>query len=503
MFDTAPTSTTHTHRRPSGARPVPATTSDPTVAARHRLAEAGDDWTEAKRRYSGSPAGKEAMWSLVRFRKWYVDAKLLELRFRFPGLRIRSVGSVTLTSDYDITVSGPGDVDAVEWFNDTFRREWGKESATVFDTNLYVKDFMPERSNFALPPIDTRGPDAPWWGASHRPRPWTHDAATGTWQPSGKPRIDPEGTDTPIAQPNSEPGRTEAEFDQDVAALTKQRTYMSQEEWDAYATDLVRRTDPAQRAAVVTRYRMADSVHARAVTDLAAQLAEETGGAPRGLTGRQLIDFHEHHQPDAVVRARNKLYVRTARQVRATQAAHALTPTDALAVLAKQQTSYSLCHAMEAYHSEGAVRHVVGGQAGSGISVTAAQYLQSFNEQLGDFLKDLLHHPESGEAFYQSAKYLMRLVDAAQRAVAATGATLRDEDLALLEQLSELGHDDYVLLRMRKNKDRFDGMPVADKSATATYAYQYALGIADKDELRRRVLALAAEINARVRGRLG
>ncbi|MET9418933.1 hypothetical protein ABZY03_33040 [Streptomyces klenkii] len=450
------------------------------------MAAVGHDWAAAKHTYSATATGKEIMWSLVRFRKWYVDAKLLELRYRYPNLRIRSVGSVTLTSDYDITVSGPGDVDAVEWFNNTFRREWGKESATVFDTNLYVKDFMPERSNFALTLHDPRGPDAPWWNAEHHPRSWKPSDTTGTWEAVGKPRIDPAGKDTEITQPTADTNRALADFDQDVAALTKQRKYMTQPQWDAYVTDIVAQAASRTRGTTATRYRAADSIHTRAVTDLAQQLAKETTAPLDGRTEQEIIDSFEHTEPDTVVRARNKLYIKLARQVRATQSAYNNDPTDENALLAKQQISYSLCHAMEAYHSEGAVRHVVGGQSGSGITVTPAHYLQSFNEQLGDFLKDLTHYADSGEAFFQSAKYLMRMVDAAQQAIRTTGVRLGDEGTALLEQLSELGHDDYVLLRIRKNRDRFDGMPTTEKSRAAVGEYRYALGVEDKDQLRQR-----------------
>ncbi|MEC4017962.1 hypothetical protein [Streptomyces sp. H27-D2] len=473
----------------------------PTVAARQYLAAVGDDWSAAKLEYYGSPEAKEIMWSLVHFRKWYVDAKLLELRATFSPLRIRSVGSVTLTSDYDITVSGPEDVAAVEWFNDTFRRDWGKESATVFDTNLYVKDFMPERSNFGLPAY-TGSTDAPGgrrWGSADRPRTWRREAGAGEWDPATKPRLRPEPEDTEIGRPAGVQGRAAVEFDQDVAALTKQRKYMTQDEWDGYLRDLVRRMTPGKRGTATIRYRMADGVHTRAVADLAAQVAQESGSGRLRCSDQEFLDSFEHSAPDVVVRARNKVYTRLARQVRATQAAYAGSPTDELAVLAREQTSYALWHAMEAYHSEGAVRHVVGGQAGSGISVSAAQYLQSFNEQLGDLLKDMTHYQESGEAFYQSSKYLMRMADAAKRALDASNTCLGDEDLALLEQLHELGHDEHVLIRMRKNKDRFDGMPVAEKSRIATGEYGHALAIRDKDALRRRVLELGAEINARVR----
>jgi hypothetical protein len=119
-----------------------------------------------------------------------------------------------------------------------------------------------------------------------------------------------------------------------------------------------------------------------------------------------------------------------------------------LSDLARQQ-ALTMFYANEAYQSGGPFKHVVwAGQAvetdvkaevnkaGAGTfealpeseqkrlvsvertkrraALTEDESLQSFNEQLGDFLKDLAHYgdKEPGKAIIQSSKYLERLIDA-------------------------------------------------------------------------------------------
>ncbi|WP_144054059.1 hypothetical protein [Baaleninema simplex] len=58
-----------------------------------------------------------------------------------------AAGSTEFTSDYDITASAPAGFEAleiyvVELFNELFRQQWGLESGTVFDTNVYTSGHM-------------------------------------------------------------------------------------------------------------------------------------------------------------------------------------------------------------------------------------------------------------------------------------------------------------------------------------------------------------------------
>jgi len=89
------------------------------------------------------------------FRKEFVDALLeniiIDLNCQY-NCKAESVGSNTLFSDYDLTVTGPLSAEIVDIFNKEFRRIFGKESAIVFDTNVYGASFMEELNlgNFSV-----------------------------------------------------------------------------------------------------------------------------------------------------------------------------------------------------------------------------------------------------------------------------------------------------------------------------------------------------------------
>lgn len=508
------------HRTSSSQRPSPAPSGAPGRMAdgpvgwtsfehaRHLLQDADNDWVTAKDMYGGSGGSPDRMRRLFHSRKVLIDSMLLRLRARYPHLRIRSVGSNNLTSDYDITVSGAGAAAAVALFHAEFRAEWGKESATVFDVNLYVKDFMPERGNFAFPYVP--GTERLRWQETEllvgggrealRPRRWT-PRADGGWEGVGARTLSSEAPDPHgIVAPGGAAAREVAEADQDVAALSKLRKYLTAEQWQAYVERLSGLL-PAPAAAVArARHDTADAVHCRAVRELAGRLRTETGQVRPATHDEAYIEELEHSSPDTVIRARNLIYAEHAARLGEAQQQFAEHPSDDLALRIRRDTSYSLWYAMEAYHSQGAVLDVVGKQAGSAVSVTGAHYLQSFNEQLGDLLKDLRHYTDAGEAFYRSAKYLQRMTAAARRVLETSGSGLADADLALLTQLEEIGSADGTLLALRGGKEEYDPTSAADRSDIAAGVYGRTLAVDDQEGLRRCVLELAARVNAALRG---
>ncbi|HEY9867011.1 MAG TPA: hypothetical protein V6D21_22750, partial [Candidatus Obscuribacterales bacterium] len=104
-------------------------------------------WDKVKEKFSRN---QQTMWKLFDFRQWYVDSLISILRDTYPGLIAKSVGSADPTSDYDITISTPGsgkDVEAIKWFNAQVRKEFGVEPGTIFDTNLYAKDYLKVEEN--------------------------------------------------------------------------------------------------------------------------------------------------------------------------------------------------------------------------------------------------------------------------------------------------------------------------------------------------------------------
>lgn len=99
--------------------------------------------------------GKELLWENILkhknetilafslFRKVMVDT-LIKYSAKESGCidcYAKSVGSVTLKSDYDITIFGSKSWLIIEIFNKTFRALFGRESGETFDTNLYGTPF--------------------------------------------------------------------------------------------------------------------------------------------------------------------------------------------------------------------------------------------------------------------------------------------------------------------------------------------------------------------------
>ncbi|MFJ8314275.1 MULTISPECIES: hypothetical protein [unclassified Streptomyces] len=204
-----------------------------------------------------------------------------------------------------------------------------------------------------------------------------------------------------------------------------------------------------------------------------------------GVDDEAYVEELEPARPDAVIRARNLIYAEHAARLSEAQAAYDADPSDELALAIRRDTSYSLWHAMEAYHSQGSVLDVVGKQAKSTVTITSAHYLQSFNEQLGDLLKDLRHYTEAGEAFYRSAKYLQRMTQAVRQALEKSAAGLRDAELALLTKLEEISAADGTLLGIRSSKEKYAAASATDKSDMATGIY-------------RKILNISAQVNAAV-----
>jgi hypothetical protein len=74
------------------------------------------------------------------FRKLIVTylLNIIIKEFNYKNCLFQSVGSTTLTSDYDVSVHGENKETVVVYFNDIFSSIFGAESGDVFDTNLYA-----------------------------------------------------------------------------------------------------------------------------------------------------------------------------------------------------------------------------------------------------------------------------------------------------------------------------------------------------------------------------
>lgn len=469
-------------------------------------------WDKVKQQFG---TDEKTMWQLFDFRQWYVDSLIGVLRNTYPGLIAKSVGSQDPTSDYDITISTPGsgnDVEAIKWFNAQVRKEFGVEPGTVFDTNLYAKDYLKVEEN-----ID--------------------DKAKAEQK-----------SDRDLDQPNRGFSKI-GSLSQDVAALVKQRRYMKRVEWDNYVDTVVRNIpDPKQQKLIRHQYEEANKIYQVAAYELLGNVKKGmTPGEKKGvekhtklggeeeevlkkirdpkvqeMIRKQLLGTEElqaitHENSDLVLKKSNELYLDRMAKVRQIQetirklGTGEPTKVEALKAQIQQILGEACFYAAEAYHSEGAVKHIVAGIQGSKNpaektaimnSLKPEHFLQSFNEQLGDFLKDLSHYANApdGKIFYRSSKYLYRLFLAV--------AELRHYKLKQLKSLTiesksanQIADDiNSKLVAIRKGNIQFDSEDV--KNMAAVEAMNEILQVTTASGLKTKILAMAQEFNVNVRSQI-
>lgn len=155
-------------------------------------------WNAVKKALSQDPV---SMWQMVLYRKRVVDGLLNAQRTLYPALLAKCVGSENLTSDYDLTLStrdaSGKEIEAIQNFNKSVKDTYTKQPGVVFDTNLYAKDFLKVKDTVFNTETEDGGDIAPVLRYLEMDR-------------SG----------------------------QDIAALTKMRQYMTQQEWEDYCSGL-------------------------------------------------------------------------------------------------------------------------------------------------------------------------------------------------------------------------------------------------------------------------
>ena len=150
---------------------------------------------------------------------------------------------------------------------------------------------------------------------------------------------------------------------------------------------------------------------------------------------------------------------------------------------------------------------VEGGEEEAPGPAAGEQCLQSFNEQLGDFLKDLQHYggDEPGKAIIQSSKYLERLLDAARLMVDKemfAGAAVLDE---LTVQLKLQGKVKGELIAARKGNlvlvAKEGNAPVNQEEQRRAYAcaFMKKLGVTSVAGLAKKYSDLGMRVNAAAR----
>lgn len=366
------------------------------------------------------------------FRRRVVDDLMAELQDKYD-FKWASVGSANLESDYDISIKSHGknrDEAVYDWqivneFNKKISSDYGCQPGTLFDTNLYASAVV----------------EAP-----------KDDEA--------------ETEETKAVKKDM---KAMAESGQDVGALMKMRRYMDWEDFESYKEGILAdinkeikaASDPdevkalnARLQAAKRQFEEADDLYFMAIykqlTKAGVKLELDLSPAGQKTLIEESEKF-EHESADKLMETNNDLYVEAMVEVRKIEEELKKTsPDDAdkrNALFAKLKTAQAdaTYFAAEAYHSEGPFKHIVEARQSSDAKVkndpemsklsdeekkkkvdelttkaidamSVTQMMQSFNENLGDLLKDLRHYADKSElpalGFFRSSKYFERLCDA-------------------------------------------------------------------------------------------
>ncbi|WKK24213.1 hypothetical protein QZH56_00520 [Streptomyces olivoreticuli] len=398
----------------------------------------GQNWGTAKKLFEEKKISAAEMRSIGAYRKALVDSILHRLRAQHKNLEFMAVGSTNPTSDYDITIGGAGDTDAMKEFHTIFRSNFPAESGLVFDTNLYVANYLPAREYFTASSLQ--------YAIDQKTFTVAEENVADSARKTGPKDIPDEdclvfdgitlGNLTSLDQTL---GALAWEC-QDEFALTKLRKYHTGEDWRTYRSTLDAELD-----------QQADKEELRQRLDNANRLVlayARTVLAKIGVTGvpdtdlENRLEQEENARENTVFAARNDLYAQYADQARRNLRNVWKMPreseTDKQELrgpyrAAMEDLTLSLMFALEAYHSGSAIKDVVVNQQGNkNLPLTRGEYRDSLNDQFGDLLKDLHHYGGDLEgdrkALIQSSKYLKRFCFAGTQLQARTECPLDPSD---------------------------------------------------------------------------
>lgn len=473
----APSAPAPTAQAEPGKRPVEMTDVDCKLI----LDRCDRSWVEVKKRYVPDPP---LMTRLIRYREesWTRLFEGVKRDLKADGLKTFFAGSTDLTSDVDVTVIGKTprqEVTAVTLFNKRFREFWGKESGTVFDVNLYARDFIPQR----IGEVD-----------KDKLKKLRESLKTAT-DPEVKQNLQGQidQIETQANEINQEVvgedswQQTQANEQEilelnDVMALLKMRRFMSDEAWaDHMQASMTGAKDPKTQSEIRDRFKKAD--------DLFREIKSELDGKIVALNQKlfpQIKNVAERAEKitdareDAEMQASNRLYEATLIDVaeigdqidtlkaevkksgvRTPQQAKEL---DRLTNAYMQVKTKALVFANESYHTGGTLKDVVlNRQSNLGIQLTIPDYMQSINEQAGFVAEQLNHKGDpAGYRMWKAGKYLERLVLALSsvRDIAKKDARLpevpkaegEDTVLTIARQLLGVKKDDSLKSDQARNE---------------------------------------------------
>jgi hypothetical protein len=531
---------------------------DPGVKTREPIANPGKaeelfkkhDWFELKDLLHQGKVTKDQMWDLWRFRQKYVTELVDSLRGKYPSLIAQASGSADLESDIDITFAATHsgeDVAAAKEFNATVKNKFGKPPGRVFDVNIYPRNYTAASESFNpdynLNPLKDRNIDQPI------------------------------GDMFKLSQ-----------VDQDVATLLKQRRFLDDESFNELLEDVLSAaTDEETRKQIEKQFEEGEDVYLftalekvdRIATTLQLNRVEypkelnelialRKDGSVDAMQKTQkllpkVLDLLEKDFPAEVMDTTDAMYLEKMGQIREDQdriatldnssagpdAHHpgedcdtlhpgvdhgtwAYSESAKLKANVKKDQFTSIVFANEAYLSEGAIEHVVAGLQAKDPEtkkavldkLTPNTLMQSCNEQLADFFKDMKHYEEelgeekdpvkkrrdTGEAFVHASKYLGRLLDAAQILV----EKFKDSETPLtFDFIDKIAKKHSKIMDPGKLKARVEEMLLAlRKSSTIPVEVKGEVGVAEVDDLfgvsditgfKKLITAFGTEINKKVR----
>jgi len=533
---------------------------DPGAKAREPLGnEAGaeklfmeNDWFKLKDKLHQGSVTTDQMWDCWRYREKFVTGLIDLLRRDYPTLIAKTSGSTDLESDIDITFasSAPGDdVRAASQFNAIVKARFGKPPGRVFDVNIYPRDYnaISESINpdYAVDPIGDKDIDQPT-GSMQKLSRVDQDVATLLKQ---RRFLDDESfqslmksvVDSATSEATRKQIEKQFEEGEDIFLMTtiekidRIKRKLEAEKRSLKSLPLLgefeglrRNADKGDASALARAQRLLP----RVLDELESALPAEVMDATDEMYLEKMATLREDQSRIALLEdagARPDLHHKggtcEAAHPKQDHEAWRAAQADTLKAKVKKDQFTHIVFANEAYMSQGAIEHVVAGIQAKDpakkeavlAKLTPATLMQSCNEQLADFFKDMKSSEQeiaaeqdpthkrraTGEAFVHASKYLVRLLDAAQLLTEKFAAF--KPPVALKFELTEragaaspkelMTKVEAVLLALRKSST----VPADAKGEVGVDEVRTLFKVDEIGAFRKLITAFGAELNQQVR----
>ena len=580
------------------------------------IQQCDSSWDNVKNMFIKTPIIMERF---ISYRKKTVDDLLRTLRDTHKSggkevLLAKSVGSQNLTSDYDLTLAssdGSGiEIEAIKEFNSTIKGWYKKQPGTVFDTNLYAKDFLRVKDTILtdeeedeelaeveiFTALDTEDQDIAaltkmcQYMDKEAWESYTKSVVANVKDPLKKSSIEKQMREAAnllvvkrlkILKNFSSATHVETENDTEmwealVQKLEQKRTDSTVEEQEkidsslehcGYLLGYLERVQVIQTElrAVPGQAHLDDLITSKAEKSKIEEARKAIHSSPQIIEKQKelgelkryysnlmedVLAEIEHFFDDEILEARNDIYMEKMQAIRNIQNKHRAldklkTPilderaikalltqgdqenfdacptaaakeewrkrkSDSLKEQAKRLLGEANFYAAEAYLSEGPLQHIVfGNQSGNLAAMEKLKpehFLESVNEQTGDFMKDIGHHGSNcGEAFIQTAKYLSRMFEGI---VKLNGKMSGISTITFTDIPKAVGWSDAATMKAQIERDLMPIRGAQGQYATMDDEEKYRVGeelgldiynSRSVSDLVSKVLAMSAKLNAMVR----